>query len=501
MDTLQLVITSTSFAHKRPCGELADISKSIKYSTNMTNSKPSPEPMTSVLVSPELTESQTDPLTDSNREYKLSRRRWAVLFAVTLFGFASSFLDEVSSILNTICKLLDLDLKQYIYISQVFGYVPLVNTIFTAWFLDKYGLKAALYGTTAIMFVRNAFRALLFSPEMAGWAQYKIIYWIISSVAAVQVTSLYYCTPLKISESWFSASERSFAWTVIISATSLGASVGAFIFPRIIHEVSDVKPLANLNIIFAVLTTLAVLTCVTRSEPKCPPSERMLESTRKPIPYLQSIKSAFLDKRIVVHLLFVAICDGIFITIATLIQPMLMASGHSRIFIGNLISINSFLSLVATLSLSGFVHKLTNIALSCKIAALISNVALCFRLYVMIYPFSDTTVLIATITYYVSSGWTLPNFNNMTAHITCGVVAQGTISGLAAMSVIVVVSLCRATFVSLMRQVDGKDDYTYPALFIVALRTICTLMYVIFFDGQPAKPIRGRDNPSALESQ
>lgn len=459
----------------------------------MVQPSQSSRPLVEVLSYPELANSQIDMSNEPNQTYKLSKRRWAVLFAVTLFGFTGALVDETNPILNTICELLGLDLKQYVYISQLFGYVPLLNTILTTWFLDKYGIKVTLYVATVIMIVRNTFRALLYSPDLPGWAQFKILYWVIASIASVQVLSIFYCTPLKISEGWFSASERSFAWTIMVSSTSFGVSLAAFVLPRVVHEVSDIKPLADVNIIFGIITAVTILVCVTRSEPENPPSERMIKSSSA-IPYLESVKSVFRHKDIALHLFQMAILDGLYITIATLMQPILSASGHSRIFIGNLISINALVNLIATISLATQIHKVTNITINCKLASVLSSFFFCLRLYFMLYPFSDTVVLVVSLGYCLCNGWALPNFNNMTAHVTCGVVSQGTISGLIAMIVIVVVSLCRSVFVSLMRRIDGKEDYTYSVLFTTSLIAISTTIYLLFFEGKSPESNREENN-------
>lgn len=285
---------------------------------------------------------------NDQKTFKLSKRRWAICFAVCIFSFMGGISDESSTILHTILELLEMPLTKYVYIGQLFSYLPLVTTIPTAWFVDTYGIRPALYAATAFMLIRNLFRSLMFNTNLPMWEEYKFAYWIISSLAGWQAGSIFWCVPLKISETWFSEAERSLAWTVMVMTGGLGTSVAALVYPRIIHDGRDVKPLFYINIAGAMISTLAVLICVTRSKPKYPPNERTSRSAEalEQINYLRSIINLFKQRDFMIHLFHAAIYDGVYWALYGIIQDILTSSGHSEVFVGDLISMNSIYSMI-----------------------------------------------------------------------------------------------------------------------------------------------------------
>jgi len=432
-----------------------------------------------------LHDSHSNVLLENQPDIKLYRRRWAVLFAICVFGILGTLAGETGPILHTMLDLLELPLHQYVYIDQVFGYLPILSTVPTAWFMDRYGMRVTMYGATAFMIIKSIFSALLFSPDLAGWKQYKFMYWTFSSIAGMQTISIFYCTPLKISENWFSESERSIAWTLMITSSNIGVSIACFFLPRVVQKVEDVKPLCYVNLVTATLTTIVVFTCITKSRPPSPPSQRMIKSSAKPMPYFKSIKKMFGQRDIVIHMLHVTIFEGVYISMITVIQDILLVSGHSTIFVGDLLSINSIISLILVVGLAAHVHRVKDITLACKLASLLKSIFLVLHLATMLYPLPDWVVLISSITYVCIRSWSMPTFNNMTAHLACGIVSEATMAGFGTTLVIVAITISKVAFVSLLQKTpDGKNDYTFSIAFTSVVCIINSAAYLIFFTGK-----------------
>lgn len=409
---------------------------------------------------------------------------------MTLYGLISAGTGEFSAILNTMLKLLNLKLDNYIYISQVFMYIPAVGAIPTAWFIDKYGLKIVLYIASIFMLIRSVFRALMFYPDFPHWDQYKLTYWIISGLAASQSATMFFCTPLKISENWFPSSERSIAWTVMISSYSIGATLGAFFYPRMINDVSDVKPLSYLNLGSGVVLTFVMLICITRSKPKHPPSARSIKSSAEAqkLSWGASIKRMLKHRDIILHILHETIYDSMILSVLAVIQDILIATGHSKIFVGNLIAINSLVSVVMLVALAGLVHRISDITLACKVASVARTLIFIVHLMTMLYPMHEWIIMSVSVVYTICRSWALPNMNNMTAHIISGTVSEATISGVSTTLYVIMMSIGQVAFVQLIREdANGKRDYTYSITMACIVAVVNSLVYMIFFKGQQAK--------------
>lgn len=444
------------------------------------------------------TDSQRPIVIDSTQEdIKLTKRRWAILFAVASFGLFGSLAGETGSILHTVLDLLELKLKKYVLIQQSFSYLPVLTTVPAGWFIDKYGLKVAMQLAVVVMIIRDTFRALLFNPYIPYWKHLKIFYWIMLNIASSQAVTLYYCLPLKVSENWFSDTERTLAWSTMLSSSNIGLSIASFSFPRFIHEVKDVYPLFYLNIACAVATTIIVLLSITKSKPTHPPSERMVVSMSNRMPYFKSIKLALKQRDLLIHLFHEAIFEGIAIAVLVVLQDILTSSGKSNIFVGNLMSILGIASVMMIISLSTFVHRMKNIVLACKVASLMRTALIVPFFLVILWPTPEYLIIIIGLASNLTRSWASPNFTNMTAHLASGVIPEATIAGISVTTTVVLISLSQVIFVQLIETShDGNHDYTRPMIFAIVVCVIDALFYVIFFKGKTNRRREDTESPT-----
>lgn len=421
------------------------------------------------------------------RTFKLSNRRWAILFAISFFGFGFSLVGESASILHTLLALLELPLHKYVYIQQSLSYISAVTVFPTAWFIDRFGTRLTMYIAAVLTMVADAAYALLYNPSLIYWKEMRRTYWITAKVVSNQISTIFYCLPLKISENWFASSERSVAWTVMMSSINVGISVAAYSYPRFIHQVDDVKPLFYLNTGFGFTTTLVILCCITRSKPKHPPNERATTPTT-PAKCLGSIKIIFKQKDMMIHLVHEAIFEGIYISVLAVIQDILTSVGHTEIFVGNLISISALISVVMIISSSYFVHRINNIILTCKIASILRAIVFVAYLGTMLYPLQGWVVILSSIAFSLIKSWTPPNFTSMTATLASGIVPEAAISGFAIALTMISITASQVVFVLLIGTSEkGKPDYTYSMAFVIAVCMLNTFVYLIFFQGKTRK--------------
>lgn len=452
-------------------------------------------------------ERETTPIKQEST-YKLSRQRWLILFAVSSCGLLAGLSGQFSSILRVMLELLDLPRDDYVYISQAFMYLPAISSMPTAWFIDQYGLRQTMYAATILIVARGFFRTLLFLPNLTGWRELKLFYWISSGILNAQTAAIFMCLPLKISENWFSKSERSFAWTVMISSIDVGTTIASFSYPRLVDTVDNVGSLACFNSIGSLIVALIVFAFVTRSNPKYPPSERMQtkrqqnsqdhqQQCKKPS-WLASLKELLKQRQIMLHLIHRTVFASVAISPGLLMQDILVSSGHSEIFVGNLLAINSSMSVLMLIALSTLVHRVKNLTLACKLASLAESMLYTVHLLTILYPIDERPIVLVTVVFIVVKCWKQPNITEMTGHLINGSnISEATISAVSATVFISMTIMTQLMFVNLIRKrPDGSSDYADS---IVAASVVClanSLTYFIFFEGSTHLPSPSRSQQS-----
>lgn len=430
--------------------------------------------------------------------YLLSKRRWAILLALVVHGICGGLSGETGTILHTYLEILDMTLQEYVYVSQIFMLFNIFATPICSYLIDKHGIKSTMLIVAVLVSIRDMSRALLFNPDLPYWAMLKRIYWVVSVLCGTQVTVIYYCIPLKLSETWFAASERSFAWTAIISAPSIGMSIAAFVLPRFINNVADVKPLFYANIVYMIVTSLFIVLCINRSEPEHPPSERMMKSSITQVSLFDSFKKVIREPNIVLHLMHEVMYLSIFTTVMDLVQDILTSTQHSKVFVGNLVSLCSIVGVVMQVIFSTCIHWFEDTTIICKTASVAVTTLFITHLSTMIYPFQDWTVLLIALILTTFRCWQAPNYNNMTAHLATGIVSQATIAGMVVTSCTIMMSVTRIGIVSLIKKKDGRNDYSLVLLVISAMVIANSLVYCIFFKAKTRAT--NSDNQSVSET-
>ena len=438
---------------------------------------------------------------DHDLNVKLSGQRWLVLLAVCVFGLLMTLAIETTPILHTILELLDLRIDKYLYITQTFYYVMALFSVPTAWFVDKYGIKLAIRVAAVLFLIQGTFRALVYYPDLPYWSQFKLFYYITTRLVGVQVFAIFLLLPLKVSESWFSASERSVAWTLMFSQLNIGSCIASFIYPKILKTLEDIKILAYLNIVCVLVTTLTSFICVTKSQPDHPPSKRMAEATKDKSSFLVSIKKMLKHRDILIHLIHNSIFESAILSESNVIQDIFTSTGHAEEFAGNVISANALISLVMQIILSSFIHKVKNITMSCKLSAFSQALIFVIYLGILAVPSPSWIVIGVSIILTICRSWTLPTFTNMSAYLACGTVSQATIIAASMTLTVLVMTVIQMTFISMIKISKKHTDYLEGLLFLGVATIINATGYLIFFTGRSAKVDEDENRvESSLES-
>lgn len=428
------------------------------------------------------------PIVQDNQIFKTYKRRWLILIALTVFGITNSAVDNQSVILDTMLKLLDISLEKYVNIGIAFSYLSIVITVPSAFLIDRFGIRKGLYVCTLLFILKNLFKALMFNEHLPKWHHFRRIYWILSGILGNLVIAFFWCLPLKISETWFPVNERSFSWATMNAATNVGFILSSITYPRLVHDASDLMSIYYIIIGATIVTTLTVATFVTKSKPKYPPSERTLASMRRrKVSHFQTIKRICTHKDMMLHLLHSAAYDGVSFAVLAIKQDILLTSGHSKIFIGNLMAVDSFVLIVTLMLLSTLIHRVENVMSMCKISSISKSILFAINCATLVYPVDDWLVVLTSVSYSILRSWASPNYTNMTAQLASGNVSEATAASFSITLLIIFLTASQFGFIQLVRYTpDGSRDYTNSMIFACATIFLISTLYLIFFKAKPS---------------
>lgn len=120
--------------------------------------------------------------------------------------------------------------------------------------------------------VQNRYNILLLSEAFVGFAQ-----------------SISLCVPAKVASAWFAHYENTLALVIANCGFNIGVGFSNYFTPVFIKSPNDVYKLSYMFIVSGCLVVFIVLTCVTRSSPKMPPSSNAIVSASNTVPLKSGI--------------------------------------------------------------------------------------------------------------------------------------------------------------------------------------------------------------------
>lgn len=119
---------------------------------------------------------------------------------------------------------------------------------------------------------KNRFYILLLSEAFVGLAQ------------AISV-----CVPAKVASAWFAHYENTIALVIANCGMNIGVSFSNYFTPYFVLVAGDMYKLSYMFLVSGCLVTFIVLTCVTRSSPKMPPSSNAIVTGSTLVPLKSGI--------------------------------------------------------------------------------------------------------------------------------------------------------------------------------------------------------------------
>ena len=147
----------------------------------------------------------------------------------------------------------------------------------------------------------NSLKALVCCDEkyVSTWIkQHRYDILLVSEVFVGLAQSIALCVPAKVASAWFAHYENTLALVIANCGFNIGMGFGNYFTPIFITSVDDMYKLSYMFLVSGGLVTFIVLTCVTRSSPKMPPSSNAIMSASSLVPLKSGIAVVSIQKKL-----------------------------------------------------------------------------------------------------------------------------------------------------------------------------------------------------------
>lgn len=133
----------------------------------------------------------------------------------------------------------------------------------------------------------NGLKALCCCDEkyVTPWIKQQRYHILLLSEAFVGLAqSISVCIPAKVASAWFAHYENTLALVIANCGFNIGIGFSNYFTPIFVQSAADMYKLSYMFVVSGCLVIFIVLTCVTRSSPKMPPSSNAIMSASSLVP-------------------------------------------------------------------------------------------------------------------------------------------------------------------------------------------------------------------------
>lgn len=275
-------------------------------------------------------EKEPSSVAHNNEEFKVYKRRWAVLILFAFYSASNSMQWIQYSIINNIVsRYYGVSDKWIDWTSMVYMilYIPLIFP--GSWFLDKMGLRitalVGVFGTCIGAWIK----VFSVGPDLffVGFAGQSIV-----ALSQVCILSL----PARLAAVWFGPDQVSSACSVGVFGNQLGVAIGFVLPPMLVANVEDLDLVGHdlqwmFNYVAGLTTVLVILMVLFfQDKPPTPPSAAQkvvvpgsIEAQNQ-VSFMQSLKNLMLNRNYILLLISYGMNVGVFYAISTLLNPVVL---------------------------------------------------------------------------------------------------------------------------------------------------------------------------------
>jgi hypothetical protein len=427
--------------------------------------------------------------------YKVYKRRWLVLFAMFSVIMVVGLHRCLISIANILDSYMGITIDDYDIVGQISMYTILVSVLVMARAIDYFGLRRISYLACTFILCANGLKALCCCDEkyVTLWVkQHRYHLLILSEFFVGLAQSICVCIPAKVSSAWFANYESTLALVIANCGFNIGIGFSNYFTPIFIKTVDDMYKLSYVFIVSGFLVTIIVLTCVTRSSPKMPPSSNAIMSASTLVPLRSGIAVMISDPNYVLLLLALSFnCSSLGVT-QFVLEDILQSNNYSNSFCGTLIAHAYFFGTFFMLMGAAWVDNSANYVKVSRIASIICATGIATFNISIILPNIKSLILVTNVMASFGCSLMYPALFQVCLRSATTILPEATVSAITIVLQQILSGMLMNSFGPLKRLSPEPNGYQAPMILFACVAMIINLFYATSFRAPSREELQTR---------
>lgn len=443
----------------------------------------------------------TDPSTveaqsQAEREnYKVYKRRWLVLLAMFSVNLVVGLHRCLISITDILDDYMGVTIKDYDLMTQVSMWTILVSVLAMARALDHFGLRRITYVACLMVVCANGLKALCCANEryVGAWIKaHRFDILLLSEVFVGFVSSIASCVPAKVASSWFAHYENTLALVIAGCGYNVGIGFSNFFTPVFIKNAADMYKMSYMFLVTSIAVTCIILTCVTRSSPKLPPSSSATMSASTAVPLKSGLIVMMTNRNFILVLVTFTFNLALTGVVQMNQEDILRTQGYPDSFCGALIAHSYFFGTFFTLMGAAWIDNSANYVRVSRISSLICALSIAtFNISVMIPNIRD--VIMAT-NVMASFGCSLmyPALFQVCIRCATSILPEATVSAVVIVGQQILMGILMNSLTPLKKLSPRPDGYQAPMIIFACVAMTVNSLYFSSFKAPSRDQLQAR---------
>lgn len=440
--------------------------------------------------------------------YKVYKRRWLVLFAMFSVNLVVGLHRCLISVVNILDDYMGKTIDDYDVVSQISMYTILISVIAMARAMDYFGLRRIAYLACSFILCANGLKALCLCDEkyVTSWIKQNRWYILMLSEFFVGLAqSISFCLPAKVSSAWFANYESTLALVIANCGINIGIGFSNYFTPIFVKSSDDMFKLSYMFIVAGFLVTFIVLTCVTRSSPKMPPSSSAIMSASTLVPLKSGMTVMLSDPNYVLLIFTLALnCSTLGVT-QLVLEDILQSNHYTNSFCGTLIAHAYFFGTFFMLMGAAWVDNSANYVKVSRIASIICAISIMTFNISIILPDIKSVILVTNVMASFGTSLMYPALFQVCLRSATTILPEGTVAAIIFVLLQILSSILMNSFSPLRKLSTQPAGYQAPMIIFACIVMIINLLYATSFRAPSREELQTRlrnlGEPTMMENQ
>lgn len=281
--------------------------------------------------------------------------------------------------------------------------------------------------------------------------------------------------------SWFPHHESTLAIMLTAAGGNISIGLSNYLTPLFIQSPADIYKLSFMFGISGVILAVIVLSCITRSSPKMPPSSIAIMTASTEVPLKSGLRVMMTNPSYVLLLAALTINCSIVNATHVVLEDILRMQQYSNTFCGKLIAHRFFFSLFFMIMGAVWVDNSANYVKFGRISAVLCAVStVAFNISIII-PNIKTVILVTNVMVAFGGSLMYPALFQMCLRGAATILPEATVAAITVIAQQLLAGILMNSFGPLKKMSPSPDGYQAPMIIFACVVMIVNFLYATSF--------------------